>query len=344
MTSAAAQSAFRTASSLASTVAPKSGSSSESGSECSAARRPNSGRGRRPEVANARKISPLPWCATEPVRPRPSPARRASRVSCAGASGASVATIAMQLPAGGRTPASGSGSARPAGTPSIRRSGAEPKFASTRTPTVAPGLGLEPAGRADAALPAEAGHARAGADRALGDRAAARPRQRPSGVLRLDLHDGAVGEPAVVALRHDRDDDVLGPDGGIGGDRRGDGAVEDAPDGHRRGEVDRRLDQSPLGDRHAAGHLPRPVEHRRPGRDGLAKEPLGGSRQDRGHARARDPAPAGLVAPDRDMADLHAGDVGDRVLRPRLERADPQPQLAQARTSRCWRAGHGAQP
>ena len=44
----------------------------------------------------------------------------------------------MQLPAGARTPASGSGSARPAGTPSMRSSPGEPKFASTSTPTVAP--------------------------------------------------------------------------------------------------------------------------------------------------------------------------------------------------------------
>jgi acyl-CoA reductase-like NAD-dependent aldehyde dehydrogenase len=32
-------------------------------------------------VENARKISPLPWCATDPVRASPSPARRASRES-----------------------------------------------------------------------------------------------------------------------------------------------------------------------------------------------------------------------------------------------------------------------
>ena len=87
-------------------------------------------------VENARKISPLPWWATEPVRARPSPARRASRSSCAGCSGASVATIAMQLPAGDR-------GSRPSptvgktGMPSIRRSRADPKFARTSTPIVA---------------------------------------------------------------------------------------------------------------------------------------------------------------------------------------------------------------
>ena len=52
------------------------------------------------------------------------------------ASGASVATTAMQLPAGLGCSSSGRGRTRPTGTPSTRRSGAEPKFASTSTPTV----------------------------------------------------------------------------------------------------------------------------------------------------------------------------------------------------------------
>jgi hypothetical protein len=47
----------------------------------------------------------------------------------------------MQLPAARRTPAPGAGSARPAGTPSTRSSGGEPKFAGTSTPTVAPASG-----------------------------------------------------------------------------------------------------------------------------------------------------------------------------------------------------------
>ncbi len=52
------------------------------------------------DVANAMKISPLPWCATEPARASPSPTRRARRSRSCGESGASVATTPMQLPAG----------------------------------------------------------------------------------------------------------------------------------------------------------------------------------------------------------------------------------------------------
>ena len=69
----AAQSAFRTASSVASTVAGKSGSRPPSGSAGGG----GSSRAARVVVENATKISPLPWCATEPVRP--GRARRAAR-------------------------------------------------------------------------------------------------------------------------------------------------------------------------------------------------------------------------------------------------------------------------
>ena len=86
--STAAQSEHSTASSVASTAAWKSGSSSAAANDRSS------------EVANATKISPLPWWATEPARASPRPARRASRSRCCVASGASVARTAMQLPPG----------------------------------------------------------------------------------------------------------------------------------------------------------------------------------------------------------------------------------------------------
>ena len=53
-------------------------------------------RGIRTPVENARKMSPDPCPALEPVRARPSPARRARRSSAAGRSGASVATTTTQ--------------------------------------------------------------------------------------------------------------------------------------------------------------------------------------------------------------------------------------------------------
>jgi hypothetical protein len=75
-----------------------------------------------------------------------------------------------------------------------------------------------------------------------------------------------------------------------------------------------------------------------------SRNSLGRRRHDRRHARASDPAAAALVAPDRHVPDPDPGDVGDRVLRPRLQRADPHSELARARAAGWRRAGHGAQP
>ena len=56
------------------------------------------------------------------------------------------------------------------------------------------------------------------------------------------------------------------------------------------------------------------------------------TRQHRGHAGAGDPSPSGrlgLVAPDRDVADGDARDVGDRIRRACLESADVEAELAE---------------
>ncbi len=126
-----------TASSVASTTPANSGLRSR---PCTAATVGTSSRGTRSPVANAKKISPLPWVATEPVRANPSPARRASRWQPAGSTGASVATTTMHDPAGGGTGVvgGGSGSRRPTGTPSTVSRACSPKFVITRTPTVWP--------------------------------------------------------------------------------------------------------------------------------------------------------------------------------------------------------------
>ena len=113
-----------TASSVASTAAAKNGFSASSASWSRRTTSEPPARGRRVPVLNATKISPLPWCATEPVRARPSPARRASRSSWCDDIGASVASTTMQLPAGSsrancQPPAANS---RPTGTPSTVRS------------------------------------------------------------------------------------------------------------------------------------------------------------------------------------------------------------------------------
>ena len=237
--------------------------------------------------------------------------------------------------------ASGCGSTRPAGTPSTRRSGAEPKFASTSTPTVAPSSGTTPARRADAALPVEAHHPGAGADGALGHRrrpraaASARPASAAS-----TCTIGAVGEPAVVALGDERDHDVGRADGRVGGDGGGDRAVEDPPDRHRRREVDRRLDQPPLRHRDEAGHLPRAVEHRGAGRHRLRRTgpPAGPGRIAVTPVRAR-PRPPGSSRHTVTCPTAHAVDVGDRVRRPGLAAADPQPSAREAGTAGLGRSG-----
>ena len=97
-------------------------------------------RATRARVEKARKISPEPCPAVEPVLARPSPARRASRESCGPTSGASVATTTMQLPRSrGACAALGqpsAWSASPIRTPSTVRRPIRPKLARASTPTV----------------------------------------------------------------------------------------------------------------------------------------------------------------------------------------------------------------
>jgi hypothetical protein len=97
MTVGAASMLFRTASSVASTTAANNGFSAlpvkrgvrTGGSEERSSRRP---------VAIAKKISPLPWLAVDPVLASPRPARRASLAQAAESSCASVTTITMHDP------------------------------------------------------------------------------------------------------------------------------------------------------------------------------------------------------------------------------------------------------
>ena len=160
--SAAAQSALRTASSVASTVAAKISSSSVDSRRRSrfAARRD------RDEDLTA------PVVRDRAGSREPEPARRATRSRLCDPSGASVATTAMQLPAG-------AGSRRRRRR-AIRRPG--PRQRGARAPTRSsrargrrpcPASGT-PARRADPAFPVEAHHPGTGADAALSDRARAR--------------------------------------------------------------------------------------------------------------------------------------------------------------------------
>ena len=167
-----------------------------------------------------------------------------------------------------------------------------------------------PARGADPALPVEATHSGARTDcallelgRRLGDRAA--------DVARLHVGHPRVREPAVVALADNGDHDVVDTDARVARHRHRDGAVVDAADRVGRGEVDRRLENPPLPDLERAGQLAGAVEHGRSGRGGKRR------RDDCGHACSLD----GHVT-DCDP------DVGDRVPRPGLERADDDAVLA----------------
>ena len=136
-----------------------------------------------------------------------------------------------------------------------------------------------------------------------------------------------VVQPAVVALADHRDHHVVDADGRIGCDRNGDCAIHHAANSMGRREIDRRLEDAPLADLDRARQLAGAVEDGCAGRDGLLQEGLDRSREDRGQARAGD---GRLVAPDRDVANRDAGDIGDRVPRAGVELADPQAVVAQA--------------
>ena len=169
---------FSTASSVASTTASKSGVEPAPGHRGGPVGPPvavgAAGRCRTP-----RKISPLPWWATEPGagQAEPDPARQPGAGRAVdrrvGHHDADAGTGGRSVP-GASAPG---GSSRPTGTPSTCSSLARtPKFVISSTATVWP-VGGDPRRGADAALEAEAGHAGAGPDRALGRRRSSTPRE-----------------------------------------------------------------------------------------------------------------------------------------------------------------------
>ena len=205
----------------------------------------------------------------------------------------------MHEPAGGaglRAPGPG-GSSRPAGTPSMVSRSRSPKLAITSTPTVYCARPRRAASREAVPMPplkprqlipvpaptapSAGGRRRRPPARAAVQRGAARRR-------RLDLHPAGVGQEAVVALGHDRDDHVVGADARVLGHHQLAGRVVDPADLHRRGQEDRRLGQPPLGGGQEAGALAGAVEHRAAGRDRAAEQVA--ARVEHRHAGAGDPA------------------------------------------------------
>ena len=166
-------------------------------------------------VAQARKISPLPWCAVEPVRASPSPTRRASRAQ-AGPVERGVGDHDADARPGRRRRAAGTGRGAAAGRPGRRRRSAasrSPKFVISSTATVCPDGSTRDAVPMPPLKPRQR-HPGPAAHRALvrrQQRADRRPRRVPGRPTspRVDLHPPGVVEERVVALADDRDHDVL---------------------------------------------------------------------------------------------------------------------------------------
>ena len=303
------------------------------------------GRRRRPRAARRRARAAWSRTRGRSRRCRGGPPSRCARArarrgapgasSWAESSGASVATTTMQLPPARRGPAGARSSSRPTGHAvhaQVRRR-AEVRQHQHADRRVAGGTRLAvpiPPFQSKHTIPVPGAHG------ALGERPrpAACQRARPASAAstcttrasfsQLSSHSPTTGittsstptrGSAATAARHR--------------------AVVHAPDRHRGGEVDGRLEHAPLADLRASPSSPRRRSARRcPPRTGSAPQRRPSSRgRIAVTPRARHAAPGGrigLVAHHRHVAHPHAGHVGDRVARARLERADPQAVVAQA--------------
>ena len=110
------------------------------------------------------------------------------------------------------------------------------------------------------------------------DAAASPARGRTSSASTCD--DAGVVQPAVVALADDRDHHGVDADRAARGHAAATRRRRRGPR-HRRGEVDRRLDQRPIRRSGSSRQLARAVEHGHTRRDRLGPQPLDRSGQDR---------------------------------------------------------------
>ncbi len=148
-------------------------------------------------------------------RGRGRPAARRARAGATRAARRRRRRRCSSPPSCGASPG-GSPRRSPTGTPSMTRPGGGIEVREDEDADGAADRRRDPARRADAGLVALRHHPRPAADRALRDGAARRRGDGASGVLRLDLDDASLGEPAVVALADDGDDEVLRPDAWVG--------------------------------------------------------------------------------------------------------------------------------
>ena len=182
---------------------------------------------------------------------------------------------------------------------------------------------------AGAALELVADHARAAADIALGDRSRDRAVQRGERMFGSDREARRIAEPAVIGLRHDRQQP---------GHRHlvahGECADRIAHHADRVcvGYADGRRQQSLFGDPCPAGHLAIAVEGVDAGEHRIGPQLLT-ARPDRGDARPHD---RWRVMDQRRVADAHAGHVGDGVPLARRQRAGDDAKVTQ---SGAWHVG-----
>ena len=171
-------------------------------------------------------------------------------------------------------------------------------------------------------------HPRPRPDGTLGDGPLRRGADRLPGVCRGHVAATGFVEPRVVGLAHhgDRNHLVVAPCTRDGLEHGVNDRIEHSPDRGGAGQHDRRLERPPLGHRDRAGELATAVEH------GVARRhrpfPEGANLvgHDRRHSRAGDAV--GFVVPDRDVADAHARNVGDRIVLAGGHRAERQAELA----------------
>ncbi len=317
-----------TASSEASTTPSNRSSRARPATVGPSSRRPS--RSVRLVVETARKISPLPWCAVEPVRARPEPDPPGEP----GAVGADDRGVGHD-DADART-------GRPGRVDLLRQRPSHwhavdgQPFPLAEVGEQEHGHGVSLGGDAgrgtDAALEAQARHPGAGPDGPLGRRtgaAAGGKGSRVGGhhVVVLDLHPAAVVEEGVVTLPDHWDHHVVG-DPVVALQLDPAGGVVDPAELHRRREVDRRLEHAPLTAGEEPGALAGAVEDGAPrGQRALVRVV---SDDQRGHPGARDPASLRwrlLVAVERGVSEAHARHVDDGVRRPGREDADLDPDL-----------------
>ena len=178
-----------------------------------------------------------------------------------------------------------------------------------------PGGLYDPGGSPDAGLEPEGAHPGAAAHRALGDRAAGGVVEGRENMFPAHMEAVDVVEEAVPGLGDQRQAPVRGGEVLL---RPGDGGLVDRS--HAVGVRDhhRPFEDAPVPEPGGAGHLAVAVQGEPGGEDPAAAPPAPG--EDRGDAGAHralaDPERA-LAADDRAVADLDAGNIGDRVQRPR---------------------------